>query len=200
MFVLKCTAFLLFQGLGVLMVAELRSSLGVLLFLYSSRVLWQLSRWKRNIHWLEATVESWVLLPAVVLSCAVAPSAESWGWSDATLRLAGCAVCVGGNVAVVVAERHCEESSRSWCFLCVDGWYAVVRHPNYLAEIVSFVGFAWAGGQRWAAWNMWVPVCMAAGMMWWSVGDLERHLTARHGTKSAAWRAEVPHRIFPRLW
>ena len=185
-----------------MMVVEQRDSLGVLLFLYSSRVLWQLSRWKRNIHWLEATVESWVLLPVVVWSCAVAPRAES-GVSrmDVALRMAGCAVCAGGNMAVVVAERHCAQSSRSGCFLCVDGWYAVVRHPNYLAEIVSFVGFALAGGQRWAAWNMWIPVCMAAGMMWWSVGDLERHLTARHGKKSMeAWVADVPHRMFPRVW
>lgn len=214
MYLTKCAAFLSFFGFGVLVTASGVMStwaafsfnhivLGTLLILYSSRVGWQLGRWRRNVHWLEATVESWILLPLVVVSCVILPlpasnvlhrSGEKW------MRGAGWVVCAGCNLAIVLVERQCESLSRGGSGLCSKGWYAVVRHPNYTLEILSFVGMALAGGPEWWWRNLWVPGSMAVGMVWWSVLDLESYLAHQHSHSAVgAWRKRVPWALCPHI-
>lgn len=161
--------------------------------LWSARTLFGLIfLCKRYVGWLEALVDTCFLETCSLLSLVAAPLNVS---ADAPSRLClwvGAIVCVTGACTNIYTEvyRHRRLG------LVTTGPYAWTRHPNYAAEIVSFAGFAMAGGIA-CFWNFWVPICMWIGMEAWSVNDIESFLRNQYGTNSIQkWKRATPVAIF----
>ena len=113
-------------------------------------------------------------------------------WDGAWLAV-GAALHVAGVALNVGSELYLRREQRAGAGLVTTGVYGAVRHPNYTGEVLLWAGAAIAGGPANLVSSAWVPACMAAGMHWWSVGDLERYLEAVHGADEVRrWALRTP--------
>ena len=149
--------------------------------------------WQRHIGWLEAIVDSCMLEPLSICSMIVLPvHFQSDTGVDIHLVLGGTLSALAAGVNIY------SELYRHWKRgLVTTGLYSWVRHPNYTAEVMSFVGYAWAGGGTAAVVNMWIPLLMLLGMQLWSVNDLECYLEHHYGKCAVErWKHDTPVAIF----
>ena len=211
-FCVKLAVLLAVGALGALLVAEglvrgsaKRAVLGAMALGFAVRVAWQLSQWQRRVHWLEAVAEMLVVVPAS-LACVVllplrfeACALRGGVWQCAQLEWDGAWLAVGAALHVagvalnVGSELYLRREQRAGAGLVTTGVYGAVRHPNYTGEVLLWAGAAIAGGPANLVSSAWVPACMAAGMHWWSVGDLERYLEAVYGADEVRrWALRTP--------
>ena len=62
---------------------------------------------------------------------------------------------------------------------------------------MSFVGASCVTG---AAFTLWVPICMGAGMSTFSVWEIEFYLAQRYRKDWPAYLRQVPYVLVPGLW
>lgn len=217
-FCIKVAVLLVVLFLGYLTCAQglvsgsaVHVSLGAFAFLNALRVCWQMTCWRRDIHWLEATVEMLVLFPLSVAIIVYMPLADrvcdtaaasvsvcTQTAGQGACLLVGTLVYTVGLIANVEIERYMLSIKARGVGLVSTGPYAVCRHPNYCAEIVIWAGGAIAGGTRVWVGLLVVVFPMAVGMHFWSVRDLEDYLQQRYGSVTVdEWRARTPSAIWP---
>lgn len=135
---------------------------------------------KRGISWNEVlTVAPWVFCIFVVLSLAA-------GTDPAALGVAG----VDGIVLFVLGSwmnSYAEYQRHVWK-QCPDrrkrlftrGLFRLVRHPNYLGDLISFAGLCLIAG-RW--FTAVIPVLMLCGFVFVNVPVLDAHLREHYGAE-----------------
>lgn len=178
------------------------SQASVMTALYATRVVAQVAfLWGRRISVLEVVAESLIVTPIMLGSLVSCPCSltHEQSASDAFVA-AGSAVFLLGTVANMAIEWWRDAIQVCDKQLVISGPFAVVRHPNYTAEIVSFIGFASVGGvQCW--YNFVIPVTITTIMVVWLVEDLERHLEHVHGPSIIKeWKKTTRYKLLPAVW
>jgi len=159
------------------------------------RVLCQmLFLWQRSISWKEVLLEAGGVIP---LSLASFAFGTRWNQSPFSLSdYFGVLVYVIGTVLNVQPEwaRHRWKSQpENAGKLYMAGLFVWSRHVNYLGEILSFVGYAIAS--QW--WTLWVPLVMGAGMVAFSIFELEYYLKKKYASEWDKYITTCPYKLIP---
>lgn len=80
--------------------------------------------------------------------------------------------------------------------LYTQGLFAMVRHPNYLGDILWATGWAILTRNSWA---IAIPVICAAGFVFMSIPQLSNYLTARYGEQYEEWEKRTK-KLFPMIY
>ncbi|HEX8713258.1 MAG TPA: DUF1295 domain-containing protein [Terracidiphilus sp.] len=158
-----------------------RAVLAAALTIYFVRLLFtQFVFLKRGISWNEAfTIAPWVFCIFVVLSLAGGTNSTGLGIAGVD----GIALFVLGSWMNSYAEyqRHvwkqCPDRRER---LFTRGLFRMVRHPNYLGDLISFSGLCLIAG-RW--FTAFIPVLMLCGFVFVNVPVLDAHLREHYGAE-----------------
>lgn len=108
----------------------------------------------------------------------------AWDGVAVALFVAGSALNTGSEWARARFKRRPENRGR----LYTRGPFAVVRHPNYLGDVMWGVGWALATRSGWSAVIVLVEV---AGFVFVNIPQLSAHLEQRYGEDYRAWAART---------
>lgn len=154
--------------------------------IFVGRVLLQMFWfWDRAISLVEIFAEAGFIIPLSLYSLAKGAKSERF-FTTNTLDILGLLLFVIGTAINVGSEldRHLRRTPGK---LYTQGPFAIVRHPNYTGEILSFVGFALSSGNLL---NLWIPLLMAVGMVVFSAPELDLYLANRYPLD---WVDYAPH-------
>ncbi len=156
-----------------------RIALGIAFVIYLVRVFFTLFRFlKRGMSWTEVfTIAPWVFVLYVLLALA-----------GGTNRAPFAAAAVAGAVFFALGSwmnSYAEHQRHKWKQrpenrgkLYTRGLFRLVRHPNYLGDLISFSGLCLMSG-RW--YTAVVPALMLSGFIFANVPALDAHLAAHYG-------------------
>lgn len=167
---------------------------------FIARVLLQMAVfWRRSISWVEVFAETGIIIPVSLASMAFG-AAQRCGAPLSFVEVLGLLVFLLGTFINVWPEytRHVWKLDPTNAgHLYVGGLFAVCRHINYFGEVLSFVGFAMATS-TW--WNLWIPLVMGAGLIIWSVPELDAYLSTRYASEWSSYTQQVPCQMVPFVW
>lgn len=169
-------------------------ALGVVLWARMSTTALVLLR--RRFGWAEmGTVAVGLLLYQLGFALLGVGSRAPLGALDAlaaALFLGGGALNTGAEWARLRFKARPENRGK----LYTRGAFAVVRHPNYLGDILWGVGWALASRSPWAAL---IVAAEIAGFVFVNIPQLSAHLERRYGDDYRAWAARTA-RLLPGLY
>ncbi len=108
------------------------------------------------------------------------------------LFLAGCTFNTGSEIQ----RKRFKEIPANKGRLYTHGLFSLVRHPNYLGDILWALG--WALMTR-NAWSMLIPAVAAAGFVFGFIPQLSTYLAERYGRQYEDW-AKRTKRLFPFIY
>ena len=100
------------------------------------------------------------------------------------------------NTGSEVQRKKFKENPLNQGKLYTGGMFGVVRHPNYLGDIL------WASGWAVATHNVWafvIPILAAAGFVFKFIPELSSYLSRRYGTQYVDW-ANKTKRLLPYIY
>lgn len=156
-----------------------RAALAIALAVYFIRTLFtEFVFLKRGVSWTEVfTIAPWVLVLYVLFALAGGTNPSPLGVAGgdgAVLFLLG--VCISSYAEY---QRHVWKQCPDHCGkLFTQGLFRLVRHPNYLGDLVAFSGLCLISG-RWFTGI--VPALMLCGFVFVNVPALDTHLAAHYG-------------------
>lgn len=167
---------------------------GVVLWLRMSATALVLLR--RRFSWSEAGLVTFGVamyqLGFALLGVGRAHPLNAWDVLATALFLGGGALNTGSEWARLRFKRRPENRGR----LYTGGPFAVVRHPNYLGDILW--GTGWALASR-SPWSLLIVAVEVAGFVLVNIPQLSRHLEARYGDAYRAWAVRTA-RLVPGLY
>ncbi|HVC47887.1 MAG TPA: DUF1295 domain-containing protein [Terracidiphilus sp.] len=174
-----------------------RALLAAAFTLYFVRVLFTVFVFlKRGVGWTEVfTVAPWVLCIFLLLAVLGGFNASPTG----LLCLAGAALFVLGSWMNTWSEfqRHRWKSrAQNKGLLYTHGLFRIVRHPNYLGDLLSFTGLCLIAG-RWS--TAVIPVLMLAGFVFVNIPVLDAHLREHYGAAFDEY-AKTTAKLIPFLY
>ena len=75
--------------------------------------------------------------------------------------------------------------------------FKYARQINYTGEIISFIGYAGLTGSYY---NMWIPILMGLGMIYWSSPELEWYLERKYTHSFRRWKNSTPYKFIPYIY
>ncbi len=126
------------------------------------------------------------------LGAASGPSLGAWDVPAVALFVAGSALNTGSEWARLRFKRRPENRGR----LYTRGPFALVRHPNYLGDVLWGVGWALATRSAWSAIIVAVEV---AGFVFVNIPQLSAHLEERYGDAYRTWASRTA-RLVPWIY
>jgi len=174
-----------------------RAALAIALTIYFIRVLFTEFRFlKRGISWTEVlTIAPWVLILYALLALAGGTNQAPF----AAPAIAGAALFVLGSWMNSWAEhqRHAwKQRPENRGKLYTGGLFRLVRHPNYLGDLISFSGLCLMAG-RW--FTVFIPALMLCGFVFANVPALDAHLAEHYGASFRAY-ARKTRKLIPFLY
>lgn len=154
--------------------------------------------WHRSITWTEVFAEAGFIIPLSLLSLAYG-SANVKDKNLSMIDYLGLVVFICGTYINFASEyeRHIWKSKEeNNGHLYVGGMFQYSRHINYFGEILSFFGFSMFCG--W--WNVWIPITMGAGMILFSVPELDFYLNKRYPVEWEEYTNNVEFNMIPLVW
>lgn len=116
----------------------------------------------------------------------------AWDVVAVALFAAGSALNTGSEWARLRFKRRPENRGR----LYTRGPFALVRHPNYLGDVVWGVG--WAVATR-SGWSAVIVVAEVAGFVFVNIPQLSAHLEQRYGEAYRTWASRTA-RLVPWIY
>ncbi|MGB6130295.1 MAG: DUF1295 domain-containing protein [Acidobacteriaceae bacterium] len=156
-----------------------RAALAAAFGIYFVRVLFtEFAFLKRGVSWTEVlTIAPWVLFIFVLFALGGGTNASAFGAAaDAgvVLFLAGSWMNSWAEHQRNAWKSRPENKGRLYTL----GLFRLVRHPNYLGDLISFSGLCLLTG-RW--FTMAVPLLMLCGFVFVNVPALDEHLAEHYG-------------------
>lgn len=136
------------------------------------------------------------LVHSVLMAATVPGPAASWGTG------LGAGVALFGLWIGWKADRDLAAFKRTQSGLCTTGLWGLSRHPNYVGEILFWVGIALlSAGHGLAGLAAGVgPLTIYLLLRYFSgIPPLEAHMLEKHGAAYEAYQASTPP-LFPRPW
>ena len=121
------------------------------------------------------------------LGAASGPSLGAWDVPAVALFVAGSALNMGSEWARLRFKRRPENRGR----LYTRGPFALVRHPNYLGDVLW--GVDWALATR-SAWSAIIVAVEVAGFVFVNIPQLSAHLEERYGDAYRTWASRTARR------
>lgn len=116
-------------------------------------------------------------------------------WQD-RVGLAAFLLGSGLSTGAELARSRCVAASERRSALCTSGAFALVRHPNFLGDLLW--GLGWASLTR----SPWAPLLPVAVAVWHgtrSAGAVEQELEAQDGPRFRSWASRTK-RIIPYIY
>ncbi|XP_064077443.1 delta(14)-sterol reductase TM7SF2-like isoform X3 [Macrobrachium nipponense] len=82
--------------------------------------------------------------------------------------------------------------------LLVSGWWGVVRHPNYLGNIISFTSWTFLCGFNFAL--PWVILALTCSAYIQRIYEVERDCKRKYGTAWDSYTQRVKNRLIPKVF
>lgn len=167
---------------------------------FVAKVLLQMAVfWRRAVSWVEVFAEAGFIF-ALSLASLGHGAALQRSRQLGAMEAVGVAAFAAGTYLCVAPElsRHLwklEPGNAGRLYTL--GWFGVCRHINYFGEVLSFVGFALVSG---AWWNLWIPAAMGAGLVVYSVPELDAYLAERYAADWVPYTASVQCQMVPFVW
>ncbi|MGH9600163.1 MAG: methyltransferase family protein [Terracidiphilus sp.] len=156
-----------------------RAALAAALSIYFVRVLFtEFVFLKRGVSWTEVlTIAPWVFAIYALLALAGGTNAAPFG----AVAIAGAVLFILGSWMNSWAEhqRHAFKlRAENRGKLYTEGLFRLVRHPNYLGDLISFSGLCFMAGPWFTAI---VPALMLCGFVFANIPALDAHLSDHYG-------------------
>jgi len=166
---------------------------------FVARVVLQMVFWSRIISWVEVFAEAGIIIPLSLASLGFG-AARKRAAAIGAMEVIGVILFLVGTYLIVWPEytRHLwKRDPANAGRLYVGGLFGVCRHINYFGETLSFVGFAMATS---AWWNVWIPMVMGAGLILFSVPELDAYLSSKYAADWVAYTQDVQCQMIPFVW
>lgn len=156
--------------------------------------------WHRSITWTEVFAEAGFIIPLSLLSLAYGATNIKEKYQKLQFfDVLGIIIFILGTYINFISEydRYLWKlNPENKGHLYIEGMFQYSRHINYFGEILSFFGFAMFCG----LWNLWIPIVMGAGMMLFSVPELDFYLNKRYGEEWIGYTNNVGFNMIPYIW
>ena len=151
---------------------------------------------KRGIRWGEAiAITVWIWCIFLVLALGGGTDLNQLGW----LGVSGIALFALGSWINSYTEykRHVWKANpENRRRLYTRGLFSMVRHPNYLGDLISFSGLCLISGRYFTAF---IPAVLLAGFIFSNIPALDAHLQQRYGAAYSEY-AERTRKLIPFLY
>jgi protein-S-isoprenylcysteine O-methyltransferase Ste14 len=151
---------------------------------------------RRRFGWEEAIASTAaVAIYQVVFAFAGATHHEPMGWLEA-IGIGLFVVGSGMNTGAELQRRRFKQDPRHAGQLYTGGLFAVVRHPNYLGDVLWVTGWGLVTGEPLA---LLVPLGLVTAFVAYFIPTISEYLRRRYGDAYLMWSAHTP-RLFPWLY
>ena len=99
---------------------------------------------------------------------------------------------------LIDAEYVTADGARHTSVLLASGWWGIVRHPNYVGDLMIATAIGLTCGVRHLL--PWSYTIFLAGLLVRRLRHDERRCQAKYGSAWDAYRALVPYRLIPGIW
>ena len=102
-----------------------------------------------------------------------------------TLYLVGSSFNTGSELHRHLWKKHPENRGR----IFTRGLFRFTRHPNYLGDLILFLGWVLMAGNLWL---LIIPALMYCGFAFLNAPALDRYLAEHYGEQYTRWAADTP--------
>jgi len=186
---------LIFYIIQLFPISSLREFLSCLFcFIFSSRILYQLHFfWNRRIPLTEIILEAGFIVPLSLYTLAI-------GTKNTNLQLIDffwILLFFFGTYLNFYPEYQRYKWKLKNTGLYTKSLFKYARQINYTGEIISFIGYAGLTGNYY---NMWIPILMGLGMVYWSSPELEWYLERKYTCTFRKWKNFTPYKFIPCIY
>jgi protein-S-isoprenylcysteine O-methyltransferase Ste14 len=151
---------------------------------------------KRKMGWGEAVlIAVWIAIIDLLFALLGGCNPRAVGlatWLGVILYAGGSFLNTGSELQ----RKKWKEQPGNKGHLFTGGFFRYSMHINYFGDELLFTGYAVLTGQAWA---LLVPLVMLAGLLFFNIPELDRHLGAHYGAEFEAY-ARCTRRFVPFLY
>lgn len=100
------------------------------------------------------------------------------------------------NTGAEIQRKHFKENPANRGKLYTRGLFSIVRHPNYLGDVLWALGWAIMTRNVWA---LFIPVVAAAAFAFMFIPELSAYLSKRYDKQYESW-ARRTKRLIPYIY
>ena len=161
--------------------------------MFISRVFFQMFFfWNRIININELIVESGIIIPLSLLSLGYLFRIHyTWAIFHFSIFLIGSLVNFYSEYDRMIFKKNNPNKFYD------QKLYKYCRHPNYMGEILSFIGWAGLSGNFI---NHLIPCLMSIGMIKYSIPELDFYLEKKYSIKYLKYKDTIKYKLIPLIY